>query len=204
MKKQWVISLALLAVVVMFVILGGKWSGSSGGKGSGGTAGADKITELVVSVATAPETIDPQRNSSVDAATYLMHLNEGLLRYNWAGKGIEPGLAKSVEVSEDENGNMVLTFTIRDDARWSDGEPVTAHDFEYSFKRLVDPATASPYASDMGSFILNGAAITAEKMDVDKLGVTAVDDKTLIVIFEGFCAFYDEIMAFPSFMPVRR
>lgn len=203
MKKPHVIALSLtvLLLLILFAVYSGKIGGVSGGSRA---VSGDKITELVVSIATPPETIDPQLNSSADGGMYLVHMNEGLFRYNWSGKGVELGLAKSVDVSKDESGNMVLTFAIREDAYWSDGKPVIAGDFVYTFRRLVNPATASPYGLEMGGFLLNGTAIASEKMDVDRLGVLAVDDKTLVVTFDGYCAFYDEILCFSPFSPVRQ
>ena len=116
--------------------------------------GGDTIN---ISLASNPETIDPTMNSAVDGACYAVHQFEPLMRYKWDGSGVEYDMAESYDVSED---GMVWTFHLRD-SLWSDGEPVKAQDFEYSFRRLVDPETAAPYALDMGSFIKNGAKIAA-------------------------------------------
>lgn len=173
---------------------------------TGDTTSADtgSNTEFSVQVATAPQTIDPQLNSSSDGGTYLIHLNEGLFRFNWAGDGVELGLAKSVEESEDENGNMVLTFVIREDARWSDGEDLTAFDFEYTIQRFLDPETAAYYAVDMGKYILNGEAVATGQKEMSELGVVALDKDTLQITLEGTCAFYGEIFAFATYYPVRK
>jgi len=167
-------------------------------------ADSDVITEFSVQVATAPDTIDPQLNSSSDGGTYLTHLNEGLYRYNWAGDGVELGLAKSVEESVDEDGNTVLTFIIREDALWSDGKDLTANDFLYTIQRFLDPDTAAYYAADMGKYILNGEAVAAGEKEMKELGVAALDEDTLQITLEGTCSFYDEIFAFPTYYPVRQ
>lgn len=216
MKKLAATLMSLIMIVGMLSACGGDTStpttgnetgtsGETSGETTADTSGGGKNTELTISVATSPETIDPHKNSSSDGGTYLIHLNEGLYRWNWkAGEGVELGLAEKVEESTDDDGNLTLTITLREDALWSDGQQVTANDFEYSFKRFVNPETGSPYAEDMGGFLLNGAAVAAEEMDVEELGVTALDERTLQVTFQGYCAFYDEILAFPTFMPVRQ
>ena len=111
-------------------------------------------------IASEPETLDPNMESSVDGAVYSMHLFEGLMKYtnteNDAAAGdsrvklmeYDYGQAESYEVSED---GLTYTFTLRDDIVWSDGEPVTAGDFEYSWKRITDPANAADYG-----YILSG------------------------------------------------
>lgn len=165
----------------------------TGGSGQGGT-------EFSVAIASTPETIDPQLNSSSDGGTYLMHINQGLYRYKWDSTGVELGHAESVDVSDD---GTVWTIKIREDSKWSDGEDLTAQDFEYTLKRLVDPDIAAPYAADMGQFLLNGVAIVDGEMGVDELGVKVIDDKTLELTLEGPCTFFEEILAFPSYMPVR-
>lgn len=161
----------------------------------------NKRTDLRICLAASPETIDPTMNSSLDGANYVLHLFEGLYRYKRDGSGVEFGVAESADISED---GMTWTFHLRDDAKWSDGQPVTAHDFEYTWKRLCDPATAAPYALDMGGFLLNGADVVEGKKAVDELGVTALDDLTFEVKLEGPCSFFDQIAAFPTFSPVRK
>ena len=100
--------------------------------------------------------LDPQLNEGVAGSVVINDLFEGL--YNQAPDGSDvPGVALSHTVSED---NMTYTFTLRKDAKWSDGNPVTAHDFVFAWKRAVDPALASPYSWYMELMsVENGAAI---------------------------------------------
>jgi oligopeptide transport system substrate-binding protein len=175
---------------------GGGESGNSGG-GAAAAAGGD----IVGWVGSSPETIDPQLNSSSDGGTYLTHLMQGLYRYKWDGSGVELGDAESVEISAD---NLTWTFKLRGDIKWSDGQPVTAHDYEYAWKRLCDPATAAPYAEDMGAFILNGLEVSEGAKPVDELGVKALDERTLEVSLSGPCAFFDQVVVFATFEPVRQ
>ena len=148
-----------------------------------------------------PETIDPQLNTTSDGSNYIKHLYEGLYKHDPNGNGIVLGAAESVAVSED---GLTWTFKIRPDAKWSDGKALTAQDFEYSFKRFVDPTTAAPYAADMGKFLLNGLDVIGGTKTLDELGVKALDDSTLEVKLAGPCAFFKDIMAFPTYYPVRK
>ena len=148
-----------------------------------------------------PETLDPQLNSASDASSYIKHLFEGLFRYEWDGSGIVLGAAESYTPSED---GLTWTLKIREDAKWSDGQDLTADDFVYAFQRLVDPAVAAPYAGDMGKFIKNGFDITEGNMEVSELGVKAVDAKTLEVTMQDYVPYFDQVLAFPTFYPVRK
>ena len=122
--------------------------------------------------------VDPQIVEDVSGSEIVRDLFEGL--YNQDGDGnLVPGVALSHELSEDLT---VYTFTLRPEAKWSNGDPVTAGDFEYAWKRLADPELASPYQwfiDVMG--LANGGAVMAGEMPVDELGVTAIDDHTLQV-----------------------
>ncbi|MCL1974836.1 MAG: peptide ABC transporter substrate-binding protein, partial [Firmicutes bacterium] len=162
---------------------------------------SNRITDFAVTIASPPETIDPQKNSSVDGAIYLVHIGEGLMKYKYQGGGVEPGLAESYDISSD---GLVWTFHLRSGLKWSDGQPLTAHDLEYTWKRLVNPATISPYALDVGVFVKNGDAVANGEMPLDAFGVKALDDLTFEITLEGPCAFFDEVAAFPAWMPTRQ
>ena len=103
---------------------------------------------------------------------------EGLYTLDADGNAI-PAIAKSYDVSED---GLVYTFHLREDAKWSNGEPVTANDFVYAWRRLVDPNTASEYAFIMDvAGVVNAASVNAGEASLEELGVNAVDDYTLEV-----------------------
>ncbi|CAN0579152.1 unnamed protein product, partial [Ectocarpus sp. 12 AP-2014] len=121
---------------------------------------------------------DPQVVEDVNGSEVVRDLFEGLYNQNADGE-IVPGVALSHTVSED---NKTYTFTLRDDAKWSDGTPVTAGDFVYAWQRAVEPELASPYAWYMELMsIENGAAIIAGEKPITDLGVSAPDDHTLVV-----------------------
>ena len=178
------------------------------------SAFAESDTEFVVRacVASEPETIDPGLISSVDGSMYTQHQFENLMKYSMTGEAVadDPnminteivlGQAASYTVSDDL---LVYTFVLRDDAMWSDGQPVKAQDFVYSWQRLVDPATASDYGYFLDGVVVNASAIQAGEKDKSELGIVALDDKTVQITLEAPCAYFLELCAFASLVPLRQ
>ena len=175
-------------------------------------ASADEEFVLDLCIASEPETIDPNLGSSVDSAIYANHQFENLMKYALTDEhpaddptmynvDVVPGQAASYTVSEDQT---VYTFTLRDDIFWSDGEPVKAADFVYSWQRLVNPETAADYGYFLDNIVLNAAAIQAGEKDPSELGIKAIDDKTLEITLESPCAYFLSMCAFPTLMPLRQ
>src|SRR3970282_2093291 len=128
-----------------------------------------------------PPTLDPQKATDVVSIDILTEVLDGLTRYDKDGK-IKPGsgLAKSWDISND---GLTYTFHLRD-AKWSDGNPITAQDFEYAWKRALDPNTASQYAYQL--FYIKGAEeYNSGKGSADQVAVKALDDKTLQVTLKA-------------------
>jgi len=122
--------------------------------------------------------VDPQIVEDVSGADIVRDLFEGLMNQDADGNLI-PGVATGFTTNDEKN---VYTFTLRDNAKWSNGEPVTAGDFVYSWRRLVDPNTASPYSWFGELMSIEGVgAVLAGEADPSTLGVTAIDDHTLEV-----------------------
>ena len=121
-----------------------------------------------------PETLDPNKASTTYEANILRDLFEGLVMPD-ARANIIPGVAESWRISDDQT---VYTFKLRADAVWSNGDPVTADDFVYAFRRLEDPATAAEYAS-MLYVVKNAEAINAGTMRPEEIGARATGAKTL-------------------------
>ncbi|MCL2031265.1 MAG: peptide ABC transporter substrate-binding protein [Oscillospiraceae bacterium] len=193
MKKRF---LALtIACLCLITVMAACATDSSGGQSS---AGGSDIKGYFAST---PETIDPQMNSSMDGATYLVHLFQGLYRFKWDGTGVEFGDAESVDISAD---GLTWTFKLRSDIKWSDGKAVTAHDYEYAWKRLCDPETGAPYADTMAAFLFNGMEVVDGDLPVDSLGAKALDDRTFEVKLSGPCPFFEEIAVFVTLYPVRK
>src|SRR5690606_29450122 len=108
------------------------------------------------------------------------------------------GQASDYTVSDD---GLVYTFTIRDDAVWSDGEPVTAQDFEYAFKRLLDPEMAADYAY-LQYPIKNAEAVNTGEMEADELGIRVIDDKTIEFTLEQPTPYFVDALTHYTAFPV--
>ncbi len=157
--------------------------------------------EIYWSLGAEPVSLDPTKQADGSSSSLLGHMFEGLLGYDAKGE-LVPATAESFSASPDKK---VWTFVIRKDAKWHDGKPVTAKDFEYTFKRLVDPSYASVYSFiAITAGFLNAEAIITKKMPKEQLGVKAVDDRTLRVELDRPGMFFDSLMAFQIFYPVRQ
>ena len=126
----------------------------------------------------------------------LDHISEGLMTYD-INNELTGGVAKRWELTDDK-----ATFWLREDARWSDGKPVTAHDFVFAWQQVANPANAAEYAFLMRSFT-HGEAIIRGDMPPESLGVEALDDHTLVAHLTSPIAYFLELVTFISFRPVR-
>lgn len=153
---------------------------------------------ITFNIGTEPPDMDPQTTTDTVSFQLLGHTFEGLTRLDQEGKAM-PGMAKDWEVSDD---GLEWTFNLRDDAKWSDGKPVTAHDFEYAWKRALDPELASQYAYIL-YYIENAEEYYNGEASVDDVGVEAVDDTTLKVRLALPAPFFDTLVAFGTFMPLN-
>jgi len=144
-----------------------------------------------------PASIDPHRVSGDWENRIVGDYLEGLMTEDINATPIL-GQAESFTISDD---GLVYTFVIRADAVWSDGEPVTAQDFEYAFKRLLDPARASDYAY-LQYPILNAEAINAGEMSADELGIRVIDDKTIEFTLEAPTPYFLDALTHYTAYPV--
>ena len=157
--------------------------------------------ELVRGGGAEPATLDPQKVEGTPGSHRTRELFEGL--YNLDGDGnLTPGVATSYTTNAD---NTVYTFNLRKDAKWSNGESVTAHDFVFGFQRAVDPATASAYAwyVEIPS-IVNASKIINGKANVKNLGVKAVDDYTFEVTLERPVPYFVKMTSHQTLFPAPR
>ena len=191
---------------------GGSKSGSTATSGStaGSTAGGVNTAGFTVQYGSNPETLDPALNSAIDGANTIITIFEPLLLIN-ENNEVVGGQAESWETSED---GLTWTFTMRDGLKWSDGTDLNAKDFEYSFKRMVDPNTAAPYAEtclgmidgfeEAAGFPDADGNPTAEP-NPDALNVKASDDgKTLTIVLSYPCSYFDKMAAFAAMSPVQQ
>lgn len=142
--------------------------------------------------------VDPQVVEDVSGAEIVRDLFEGLMNQDEDGN-LVPGVATGYTTNETKD---VYTFTLRDNAKWSNGDPVTAHDFVYAWKRAVDPALSSPYAWFMELMsIENAAEIIAGDKPVDDLGVKAIDDHTLEVKLSAPLPYFPQMTTHSTTFP---
>ncbi|HUJ02879.1 MAG TPA: peptide ABC transporter substrate-binding protein [Rhizomicrobium sp.] len=135
-----------------------------------------------------PDTLDPHKASGNWENNVIGDMFMGLMTEDVGANAI-PGAALRYTVSTD---GLVYTFTLREH-KWSDGVPVTAHDFEFSFRRILDPKTAGQYASILYP-IKNAEAVNSGKLSVDRIGVHALDDRTLRMEFHFQVPYIDQLL----------
>jgi oligopeptide transport system substrate-binding protein len=176
-----------LALLLVLILAMGLLAGCGGKTEEPATTPTEPATPkvLVWNIGSSgPKTIDPGLNAASDGGNVINNMFEGLTR-EINGK-IEPAMAESYTISDD---GLVYTFKIRPDVKWSDGQPVTAKDFEYAWTRVLDPATASEY-----SWIFDEANVDSFK---------ALDDMTFEVKLKVPTAYFLGLTAFYTFFPVR-
>lgn len=201
MKKFAALLLAVVMVLSM-VACGSSEDTTADTTGDAAATGTATDNVLNVMVEVEVQSLDPQLATDGTSFEVIANFTDGLTQMDADGAAV-PAIAESWDVSED---GTVYTFHLREDANWSNGEPVTANDFVYAWQRACDPATASEYAymlSDIGQ-IKNAAAIQAGEMDLSELGVKAIDDKTLEVTLEVPVSYFLSLMYFPTFYPMNQ
>lgn len=167
---------------------------------------------ISVCLASEPDTIDPALNSAVDGATMVSHLFSGLAKWTQDSEGklvIAPECAVELpEGVENEDGTVTYTYTLKDNLKWSDGKPVTAADFEFAWQRAASTALAADYGymfevvdgyADIWEADADGNFVNPDA----KLNVKAVDEKTLEVTLANHVSYWNELLAFPTYFPVR-
>ena len=154
-------------------------------------------TSIAVCLASEPDTLDPALNSAVDGATVTSHLFSGLAAWAQNAEGkLEIDAECATELPEpvaNEDGTMTYTYTLKDGLTWSDGQALTAKDFEFAWKRAASTALGADY----------GYMFEGVKGYPDELAVEATDEKTLVVTLNNALPYWNELLAFPAFFPVR-
>jgi oligopeptide transport system substrate-binding protein len=177
-------------------------SAAASASSASGSAAAGSASALNVMIEVEVESLDPQVATDGTSFEVIADYTDGLKQMDASGKVID-ALCADEQVSDD---GLTYTFKIRDDAKWSNGDPVTAADFVFGWQRAVDPQVASEYSymlSDIGQ-IKNAADIIAGKKPVTDLGVKAVDDKTLEVTLEVPVSYFDQLLYFPTYYPMNQ
>ena len=146
-----------------------------------------------------PETLDPALAESVGANNLTRDLFEALTAVDGEGKTV-PGVAESWK----QTNPTTWVFKLRSNAKWSNGDPVTADDFVYGIRRFVDPKTASTYAATFGTFLLNGKDVVAGKKPAAEIGVKAIDKLTLEVKTAFPVSFFPSVVSNNNLGPVHK
>lgn len=195
-KKRFSIFFSMLLVLSMFLAAcgGGGNNADSGDKGSDGEK-SDVPQELRVNINSEPPSLHPGLAKDSTSGTVLRQTMEGLTRISKDGTP-EPAMAEKIDISDDQK---VYTFTIRE-AQWSNGDPVTANDFEAAWKWAIDPANQSEYAYQL-NYIEGAEAANTGGGSLDDVGVKALDEKTLEVKLVNPTPFFQELTAFYTYLP---
>ena len=169
------------------------------------TPAAEEVSDddLIFNIGMEPKTWDPQLNTSGAGGQVIINLYDGLVRDT--KEGIKMATAESYEVSANAEGvaDTVYTFKLRDDAKWSDGQSVTANDFEYAWKRACSPEMASPYAFLITDYIKGAYEYFSGTGSRDDVGVKALDEHTLQVELIQPTAYFLNLVSFFTYMPCR-
>lgn len=192
---------AALTTLALLALVGCAASGNDARAPIGGATGHELAAQQVLHLGNGTEiqTLDPHRNEDVSGSNVLRDLYEGLVGETPNGDP-EPGAAESWTVSDD---GKTYVFSLRHGARWSNGDPVTAHDFVYGFRRAADPKTLSIYTFIL-SPIENADAIAAGSLPPDRIGVRALDDYTLEIRLANATPYFLGLLAHSTTYPVHR
>ena len=198
MKMKRILAVVLALVMVISLAACGK--------------GTSSKASISVCLSTEPDTIDPALNSAVDGATLLAHLFSGLAKWQQDKDGkleiVADAAKELVEGVEGEDGKVTYTYTLKDGLKWSDGKDVTANDYVFAWQR----AASTELAADYGYMfeVVDGYADIWETDDDGnyvnpdaKLNVKAIDDKTIEVTLANAVSYWNELLAFPTYFPVR-
>lgn len=204
MKKIVVLCLTLLMALTSFVGCGPTTSSgdsnpakqAAGGDSTGGEATGKKA--ISINLVQEPPELLSVLTTDTASMTVLRHVVENLVMLDEKDEVI-PGVAESWEYDE---ASLTYTFKLRQNSKWSTGQPVTAKDFVFAWQTLVNPKTAAEY-NYMGFILKNGEAIANGEMDVTELGVKAVDDYTLQVTLERPVPYALSMFAFVVFAPIN-
>ena len=190
LKKLCAVVLAATLATSLFIGCGDNSTSTGSSSGSN--------QSLVFNLGEDPETMDPTLNNSSGAGTMILNAFEGLMVLDENDQPTE-GAAESYEVSDD---GLVYTFKLRQDGKWSDGEPVVADNFKYSWLRALDKATAAEYAYQL-FYIKNAEKFYNGEVSADEVGIKVIDDYTLEVTLETPTSYFLQLCAFTTYVPLR-
>lgn len=190
----------LVAVVLMLAVAGCNVFQSEDGSQDGGGGGGEESETLNVNFQA--DIPDLNSTTTTDQVSFIIlnNINEGLYRLD-ENLEPQPAMAEGVEISDDQ---LTYTFTLRDDATWSNGDPVTSEDFKYAWTRAMNPDTAGQYAFIIADYVEGGGEFSAGDADADVLYIETPDDKTLEVTLVQPTPYFLGLTAFPTYFPLQQ
>ena len=206
-KTFWLLAMLVAGLVLVAAGCGGDDDDESDAAGTGTTEGGNEAAEQVITVnwGTEPPSLDPGLATDTTSSNILLNIMDPLVKLDEETLEPVPSAAESWETSDD---GLTVTFTLRDDIAWTNGDPVTAGDFEYSWKRTISPELGADYAYQFYGIVgaqeyngCEGNKATCDKL-ADKVGVNAVDDTTLEVKLTAPQPWFVQQSAHTSFLAV--
>ncbi|MBR3053576.1 MAG: peptide ABC transporter substrate-binding protein [Firmicutes bacterium] len=202
MKKELKSIFAVLLALAMVFSLAACGGGSSDGGSTEPTEPTEEPSVLEVCLASEPDTLDPALNSAVDGATMIIHLFSGLAKWDQDSAGkleiVADCAEELVDPVENADGTVTYTYILKEGLKWSDGQDLTAGDFAYAWQRAGNVATGGDYY-----YMFENVQGYSEDDENAQLSVKAIDDRTLEVTLNNAVAYWNELLAFPTFFPVR-
>lgn len=200
--KVRLLSIVLASVLLLAACGGGKNAtanntGNTKTTEGASSAGGEKI--LRTNNKSEPGSLDPAIAKGTHESFVLQHAFSGLMRYNEKDE-LVPAQAESYDISED---GKTITFTLKDGLKWSNGDPLTAKDFEFAWKRVIDPELASDYSFQITTYVKGAEEYFNGEGSIDDVGIKALDDKTLQVELKSPTPYFLDITAFYTLYPVN-
>ncbi|VEJ36237.1 Stage 0 sporulation protein KA [Aedoeadaptatus ivorii] len=201
--KVRLLSIVLASVLLLAACGGGGKNATANNTGNTKTtegassAGGEKI--LRTNNKSEPGSLDPAIAKGTHESFVLQHAFSGLMRYNEKDE-LVPAQAESYDISED---GKTITFTLKDGLKWSNGDPLTAKDFEFAWKRVIDPELASDYSFQITTYVKGAEEYFNGEGSIDDVGIKALDDKTLQVELKSPTPYFLDITAFYTLYPVN-
>lgn len=204
MKKRSVFSYVTLLLVLTLIVAGcgnkNNNPANPNNSGNGESEGTQEARAFRMNLHSEPPSLDPALMEDNVSGTVATGIYEGLTRKDESGNTVE-GMAESWEVSED---GKTYTFKIRSDAKWSNGDAVTANDFEFSWKRALDPAVGSTYAYQFYYIVGAQDYNEGKTTNADAVGVKALDAQTLEVKLNSSTPYFLGLTSFYTYNPVHQ
>ncbi len=201
MKRKKITATLLASLIVSASLVGcGSSSSDSSSSSTSDKLDANQVANVLGYDYT---TLDPSLVSDGESSTTLMNVDEGLMVEKKVNGKVTNVFAGATKMDKSAD-NLTYTFTLRDDAKWSDGQPVKAQDYVYSWRRLCDPKVSQDYLGFLEEIGVKGAAdVAAGKADTSTLGVAAKDDKTFVVTLEQPTPYFEAALSFTDLVPQR-